>query len=53
MAADNLIKAKQKSKLNYDTKARPFLGKIGDKVYVQKGGKKDGKLDSKYYGPFR
>ena len=52
MAADNLIKAKQNSKLNYDAKARSFLGKVGDKVYVQKEVKKHGKLDSKYYGPF-
>ena len=52
MPADNKIKAKQKSKLNYDAKARSFLGKVGDKVYVQKEVKKHSKLDRKYYGPF-
>ena len=40
MAADILIKAKQNSKLNYDTKARSSLGKVGDRVYVQKEVKK-------------
>ena len=36
MAADNLIKAKQNSKLNYDTEARSFLGKARDKVCLKR-----------------
>ena len=44
MAADNLINAKQNSKLIYDTKAGSFLGKVGDNVYVQKEIKKHGKF---------
>ena len=52
MTASNLIKVKQNFILNYDTMARSFLGKTGDKVYVQKKVRKHGKLDSKYYRLF-
>ena len=52
ISAKNLITAKEHSKENYDRKVKPFLGKVGDQVYVQREVKTHGKLDSKYHGPY-
>ena len=47
-----MITAKEHSKENYDRKVKPFLGNVGDQVYVEKEAKKHGKLDNKYHGPY-
>ena len=47
-----MIAAKEHSKENYDQKVKPFLGNVGDQVYVKKGAKTRGKLDNKYHGPY-
>ena len=52
MTARNLITAKEHSKEKYDQKIKPFLGKVGDQVYVKKEAKVYGKLDDKYHGPY-
>ena len=52
IAAKNLITAKEHSKGNYDRKVKPFLGNVGDQVYVQREVKTRGKLDNKYHGPY-
>ena len=52
IAAKNLITAKEHSKENYDRKVKPFLGNVGDQVYVQREVKTHGKLDNKYHGPY-
>ena len=52
IAAKNLITAKEHSKENYDRKVKPFLGSIGDQVYVKRETKTHGKLDNKYHGPY-
>ena len=49
-ARENLIKAKEKSKLYHDTKINPLEIKIGDNVCLLKGGKIK-KLDNQYTGP--
>ena len=38
-ARENLISAKEKSKLYYDKKINPLEVKIGDNVFLLKGGK--------------
>ena len=50
-ARENLISAKEKSKIYYDTKINPSEVKIGDNVFLSKGGKIK-KLDSHYTGPY-
>ena len=50
-ARENLITAKEKSKLYYDKKINPLKVKIGDNVFLLKGGKIK-KLDSHYIGPY-
>ena len=50
-ARENLIWAKEKSKLYYDKKINPLEVKIGDKVFLLKGGKIK-KLDSHYTRPY-
>ena len=52
IAAKNLISAKEHSKENYDRKVKPFLGNVGDQVYVQREVKTRGKLDNKYHRPY-
>ena len=49
-ATENLISAKEKSKLYYDKKINPLEVKIGDNVFLLKGGKIK-KLDSHFTGP--
>ena len=49
-ARENLIKAKEKSKIYHDKKINPLEIKIGDNVFLLKGGKIK-KLDSQYTGP--
>ena len=41
-----------KSKENYDRKVKPFLGNVGDQVYVKKEAKTHMKLDNKYHEPY-
>ena len=50
-ARKNLNSAKEKSKLYYDEKINPLEVKIGDNVFLFKGGKIK-KLDSYYTGPY-
>ena len=50
-ARENLISAKEKSKIYYDKKINPLEVKIGDNVFSWKGGKIK-KLDSHYTGPY-
>ena len=50
-ARENLISAKEKSKLYYDKKINPLEVKIGDNVFLLKGGKIK-TLDSHYTGPY-
>ena len=50
-ARENLISAKEKSKLYYDKKINLLEVKIGDYVFLLKGGKIK-KLDSHYTGPY-
>ena len=50
-ARENLILANEKSKLYYDKKINPLEVKIGDNVFLLKGGKIK-KLDSHYTGPY-
>ena len=50
-ARENLISAKEKSKIYYDEKINPWEVKIGDNVFLLKGGKIK-KLDSHYTGPY-
>ena len=52
IAARNLIAAKEHSKENYDQRVKPFLGNVGDHVFVKKEAKAHGKLDNKYHGPY-
>ena len=52
LAGNNLIKAKEKSKVYYDKSARPFKGKLGDMVRVQVEPKR-GKFGERYHGPYR
>ena len=47
---ENLIKAKEKSKLYHDRKINPLEIKIGDTVFLLKG-EKIKKLDNQYTGP--
>ena len=49
-ARENLISAKEKLKIYYDKKINPLEVKIGDKVFLLKGGRIK-KLDSHYTGP--
>ena len=50
-ARENLISAKEKSKLYYDKKINRLEVKIGDNVFLLKGGKIK-KLDSHYTRPY-
>ena len=50
-ARENLISAKEKSKIYYDKKINPLEMKIGDNVFLLKGGKIK-KLSSHYTGPY-
>ena len=50
-ARENLISAKEKSKLYYDKKINPLEVKIGDNVFLLKEGKIK-KLDSHYTVPY-
>ena len=50
-ARENLISAKEKSKLYYDKKIKPLEVKMEDNVFLLKGGKIK-KLDSHYTGPY-
>ena len=47
-ARENLITAREKSKLYYDKKINPLEVKIGDNVFLLKGGK----INSHYTGPY-
>ena len=49
-ARKNLITAKEKSKMYHDKKINPLEIKIGDNVFLLKGGKIE-KLDNQYIGP--
>ena len=49
-ARENIIKAKEKSKTYHDRKINPLERKIGDNVFLLKGGKIK-KLDNQYPGP--
>ena len=49
-ARENLISAKEKSKIYYDKKINPLEVKIGDNVFLLKVGKTK-KLDNQYTGP--
>ena len=49
-ARENLITAKEKSKMYHDRKINPLEIKIGDDVFLSKGGKII-KLDNQYTGP--
>ena len=50
-ARENLLSAKEKSKIYYDKKINPLGVKIGDNVFLLKGGKIK-KFDSHYTGPY-
>ena len=50
IAGRNLITPKEHSKQNHDRKVKPFLGNVGDQVYVKKEAKTYRKLDNKYHG---
>ena len=50
-ARENLISAKEKSKIYYDKKINPLLVKIEDNLFLLKGVKIK-KLDSHYTGPY-
>ena len=52
IAARNLITTRENSKEIDDRKVKPFLGNVGDQVYVKKEAKTYGKLDDKYHGPY-
>ena len=49
-ARENFITAKEKSKMYHDRKINPLEIKIGDNVFLLKGGKIK-KLDNQYTGP--
>ena len=49
-ARENLITAKEKSKMYHERKVNPLEIKIGDNVFLLKGGKIK-KLDNQYTGP--
>ena len=50
-ARENLISAKENSKIYYDKKINPLEVRIGDNVFLLKGGKIK-KLDSHYTVPY-
>ena len=50
-ARENLISAKEKSKIYYDEKINPLEVKIGDNVFLLKGGKIK-QLENHYTGPY-
>ncbi|CAK9834654.1 Retrovirus-related Pol polyprotein from transposon 17.6 [Anthophora retusa] len=52
LAADNIIKAKERSKRYYDKHARPTEFKTGQYVYILKEPRTN-KFDPQYIGPFR
>ena len=52
LAGNNLIKAKEKSKLYYDKSARPFKGNVGDMARVLVEPKR-GKFGERYHSPYR
>ena len=52
IAAKNLITAKDHSKENYDRKVKPFLGNVGDQVFVKKEAKTHRQLDNIYHGTY-
>lgn len=51
-ARNDLIKAKEKSQVVYDKKARPLQLQGGDEVYLLEG-KAKGKLGDLYTGPYK
>ena len=50
-ARENLISVKEESKICYDKKLNPLEVKLGDNVFLLKGGKIK-KLDRHYTGPY-
>ena len=52
IAGQNLVQAKERSKLYYDRNARPFKGKIGDMVRVLVELKR-GKFARRYHRPYK